>query len=200
MFPALPERTRWLRRLATPRPGSDELLATPAVVGGVDSSGSEVLPPLREGRRRQQIGRNGESHQRGSVGGNLGRWLTPLGLVGAWDWAGAQAPETAFPPLSEPGEEERSVLREAAFPAQEGAPLNLQRWERGLWNPRRLGATVRSRLKGGWHWKKVAQRTWAAWQPRLAFPLATFTLLVPWHGLKPDAHGFIHLSLAEFSL
>ena len=30
--------------------------------------------------------------------------------------------------------------------------------------------------------------------------LATFNLLVQWHGLKPDPQGMIRLSLAEFSL
>jgi hypothetical protein len=34
----------------------------------------------------------------------------------------------------------------------------------------------------------------------LAFTLATFNLLVQWHGLKPDPQGMIRLSLAEFSL
>ena len=57
-----------------------------------------------------------------------------------------------------------------------------------------------SMVSGVCHLKKVAHRTWAAFQTRLAFPLATCTLLVQWYGLKPDAHGFVHLSLAEFSL
>jgi hypothetical protein len=55
-------------------------------------------------------------------------------------------------------------------------------------------------VTGVCHLKKVAHRTWAAFQTRLAFTLATFNLLVQWHGLKPDAHGFVPLSLAEFSL
>jgi hypothetical protein len=48
--------------------------------------------------------------------------------------------------------------------------------------------------------KQVAHRTWPAFQTRLAFTLAAFNLLVQWHGLRPDAHGLIHLSIAEFSL
>jgi hypothetical protein len=63
-----------------------------------------------------------------------------------------------------------------------------------------LVETVLSMLSGVWHVKKGAHRTWAAFQTRLAFTLATFNLLVQWYGLKPDAHGFIPLSLAEFSL
>jgi hypothetical protein len=30
--------------------------------------------------------------------------------------------------------------------------------------------------------------------------MAMFNLLVQWHGLQPDQTGFIHLSIAEFSL
>src|SRR5438105_2474006 len=63
-----------------------------------------------------------------------------------------------------------------------------------------LVETVLSMVTGVCHLKKVAHRTWATFQARLAFTLATFNLLVQWHGLQPDAQGFIHLSLAEFSL
>jgi hypothetical protein len=67
-------------------------------------------------------------------------------------------------------------------------------------NTRMVVETVLSMLTGVCHLKKVLHRTWAAFQARLAFTLATFNLLVQWHGLEPDPHGFIHLSLAEFSL
>jgi hypothetical protein len=30
--------------------------------------------------------------------------------------------------------------------------------------------------------------------------MAAFNLLVQWYGLRPDEHGFVHLSIAEFSL
>jgi len=63
-----------------------------------------------------------------------------------------------------------------------------------------LVETVLSRLTGVCHLKKVLHRTWAAFQARLAFTLVTFNILVQWHGLQPDPHGVIHLSLAEFSL
>jgi len=91
-------------------------------------------------------------------------------------------------------------LSDAAFHAKAGDPANRNLWDRGLWNTRMLVETVLSMLSGVCHLKKVAHRTWAALQTRLAFTLATFNLLVQWYGLTPDAHGFIPLSLAEFSL
>ena len=97
-------------------------------------------------------------------------------------------------------EAERMVLSDRAFPATEGDPVNRKLWDRGLWHTRRLVETVLSRLSGFCHLKQVAPRTWAALQTRLAFTLATFNLLVQWYGLNPDAPGFFHLSLSEFSL
>jgi hypothetical protein len=43
-------------------------------------------------------------------------------------------------------------------------------------------------------------RGWAYFQARLAFTMAAFNVLVQWHGLLPNASGFVPLSIAEFSL
>jgi hypothetical protein len=200
LFPALPERTRWFRLLAIHRNWTDAFLAAPSVLGVVDSYGIELRHPMREGRSRKQIGRKGKSNHRWMVGGKLCLLLNQWGLVVAWDCAGANAPDTAFHALIELFEEERIILSDTAFHAKDGDPANLNLCDRGLGNTRMLVETVLSMLSGVCHLKKVAHRTWAAFQTRLAFTLATFNLLVQWHGLNPDAHGFIHLSLAEFSL
>jgi hypothetical protein len=200
LFPALPERTRLFRVLAAHRAWTDEFLAPPSVLGVVDSYGVELLHPMREGRSRQQIGRKGKSNHRWIVGGKLCVLLNKLGLVVAWDCAGANAPDTAFHALIETFADEMIVLSDSAFHAKEGDPANLKICDRGLWNTRMLVETVLSMVTGVCHLKKVPHRTWAAFQTRLAFTLATFNLLVQWHGLNPDAHGFVHLALAEFSL
>src|SRR2546428_8452683 len=200
LFPTLPERTRLFRLLATHRAWTDEFLAAPSVLGVVDSYGIELLHPLREGRSAQQIGRKGKSNRRWMVGGKLCLVLNHLGLVVAWDGAGANAPDSAFHPLIEAFEEDMIVLSDTGFPAKVGDPANLKLCPRGSWNTRMLVETVLAMLTGVWHLKKVAHRTWAAFQARLAFTLATFNLLVQWHGLKPDPTGLIRLSLAEFSL
>ena len=96
LFPAVPERTRLFRLFATHRPWTDEFLAAPSVLGVVDSYGIELLHPLREGRSAQQIGRKGKSNHRWIVGGKLCLLLNHLGLVVAWDCAGANAPDSAF--------------------------------------------------------------------------------------------------------
>jgi hypothetical protein len=155
---------------------------------------------MREGRSAQPIGRKGKANPRWIVGGKLCLLLNHVGLGVAWACAGAKAPDSAFHPLSEAFEEEMISLSDTAFHAKEGDPPNLKLCARGTWNTRMLVETVLSMLRGVCHLKKVLHRTWTAFHARLAFTLATFTLLVQWHGLKPDAHGFIHLSLAEFSL
>jgi hypothetical protein len=200
LFPALPERTRLFRLLATHRQWSDVFLAAPSVLGVVDSYGGELLHPLREGRSAQQIGRKGKSNHRWIVGGKLCVLLNHLGLVVAWDCAGAHAPDSAFHPLIEAFEHERIVLSDTAFHAKEGDPPNLKLCVRNRWNTRMLVETVLSMLTGVCQLKKVSHRTGVAFQARLAFTLATFNVLVQWHGLKPDATGLIRLSLAEFSL
>jgi hypothetical protein len=200
LFPALPERKRLFRLLATHQSWTDEFLASPSVLGVVDSYGVELLHPMREGRSQRQIGRKGKSNHRWIVGGKLCLLLNQCGLVVGWDCASANAPDTAFHPLIDTFEDEMIVLSDSAFHAKEGDPMNLKLCDRGLWNTRMLVETVLSMLSSICHLKKVAHRTWAAFQTRLAFTLVTFNLLVQWHGLKPDAQGFIHLSLAEFSL
>ena len=92
------------------RTWTDEFLATPSVLGVVDSYGIELLHPMREGRSTQQIGRKGKSNHRWIVGGKLCLLLNQLGLVVAWDCAGANAPDTAFHPLIETFEDEMIVL------------------------------------------------------------------------------------------
>ena len=166
----------------------------PSVLGVVDSYGIELLHPRREGRSPQQIGRKGKSHHRWIVGGKLGLLLNHLGLVVAWDCAGTNAPDSAFPPLIETFADDMMVLSDTAFHAQEGDPPNLKLCARGPRNTRMVVETVLSMLTGVCHLKKVLPRTWAALQARLAFPLATFNLLMQWHGLKPDPQGMIRLS------
>jgi hypothetical protein len=200
LFPALPERTRRFRLFGVQRQSTEAFLAAPSVLGVVDSYGSELLHPLREGRSAQQIGRKGKSNHRWIVGGKLCLLLNHLGLVVAWDCAGANAPDSAFHPLIEAFEDDMIVLSDTAFPAKEGDPPNLKLCARGTWNTRMLVETVLSMLTGVCHLKKVLHRRWAAFQARLAFTLAAFNLLVQWHGLVPDAQGLIRLSLAEFSL
>jgi hypothetical protein len=196
LFPTLPERTRLFRLLATHRQWTDAFLAAPSVLGVVDSYGIELLHPMREGRSAQQIGRKGKSNHRWIVGGKLCLLLNHVGLVVAWDCAGANALDTAFHPLIEAFEEQMIVLSDTGFHAKYGDPPNLKLCERGTWNTRMLVETVLSMLTGVCHFKKVLHRTWAAFQARLAFTLATFNLLVQWHGLKPDSTGLIpHASL-----
>jgi hypothetical protein len=200
LFPAVPARPRVCRLLALHRQGTEEFLASPALLGVVDSYGIELRHPLRAGRSGCQIGRKGKSNHRWIVGGKLCLLLNHLGLVVAWDCAGANAPDPAFPPLIEAVADEMSVLSATAFHAKEGEPPTLKLCERGTWNTRMLVETVLSMLTGVCHLKKVLHRTWAAFPARLAFTLAAFNLLVHWHGFTPDSTGVIRLSLAEFSL
>ena len=63
-----------------------------------------------------------------------------------------------------------------------------------------LVETVLSMLTLVCHFKKVMHRMWDYFQARLAFTMAAFNLLLQWHGLQPNASGFVPLSIADFSL
>jgi len=64
LLPQLPERTR-LFRLCTTQPwGTPAFLAAPTGLGVMDTYGIELLHPMREGRRPQQMGRKGLANHR----------------------------------------------------------------------------------------------------------------------------------------
>jgi hypothetical protein len=92
------------------------------------------------------------------------------------------------------------VLVDSAFHTQTGDPANMKVCPRGRWDTRMLVETVLSMLTTICHLKKVAHRVADYFRMRLAYITAAFNLLVQWDGLRPDAHGFVKLSIAAFSL
>jgi len=71
LFPRLPERTRLFRLFRTHQDWTQVFLASPTVLGVIDTYGIELIHPIREGRSPQQIGRKGLSNHRWIVGGKL---------------------------------------------------------------------------------------------------------------------------------
>ena len=92
------------------------------------------------------------------------------------------------------------VLSATACHAAEGDPTNRTLCQRGAWEDRLLVETGLSMLTLVGHCKRVMHRVWAYCQARLTFTMAAFNVLVPWHGLRPNASGFVPLSIAEFRL
>jgi hypothetical protein len=72
--------------------------------------------------------------------------------------------------------------------------------QHGTWNTRMLVETVLSMLTCVCHLKHLAHRQPDYFSARMAFVLSAFNLLVQWYGLRPDALGIVHLSIASFSL
>jgi hypothetical protein len=175
-------------------------LAEPTLLGIADTYGIELIHPIREGRSAAQIGQQGVSNHRWIVGGKLGFVLNQYGLVTAWDCATANVCDNTFQPLIEQFNDVMVVLVDQGFHAKAGDPPNMKICNRNTWNTRMLIETVLSRLTLVSHFKKVMHRVWKYFQARLAFTMAMFNVLVQWHGLKSDADGMIHLSIAEFSL
>jgi hypothetical protein len=200
MFPHVPERTRLFRLFSTHQAWTTAFLAAPTVLGVIDTYGIELIHPMREGRSPQQIGRKGLSNHRWIVGGKLCLLLNHWGLIVAWTCATANVADNTFQWLIRQFEEQMIGLSDTAFHAAEGDPRNLKLCLRGEWEDRMLVETVLSMLTVVLHFKKVMHRGWASFQARLAFTMAAFNVLVQWHGLLPNASGFVPLSIADFSL
>jgi len=199
-FPRLPERTRLFRLFMTHQDWTEAFLASPTMLGVIDTYRIELIHPIREGRSLRQIGRKGLSNHRWIVGGKLCLLLNQWGLVVAWDCATANVSDNTFQPLIRQFAERMIVLSDTAFHAVTGDPVNLKLCQRGEWNDRMLIETVLSMLTVISHFKKVLHRVWEYFQARLAFTLAMFKLLVQWYGLPANEEGFVPLSIAEFSL
>lgn len=201
LFPKRPERTRLFRLFNSHRHWVDQFMAAPSLLGVVDSYGIELIHPRREGRTKHQIGRKGTSNRRWIVGGKLALLLNHVGLVVDWACDTANVYDgTAFQDLVDKVSDEMVVLCDPHFVKQGCNPPNLKPCKRGTWNTRMIIETVLSMLTSVCHFKKVSHRVWSYFETRLGLTMALFNVLVQWHGLQPDAHGFVPLSIAEFSL
>jgi hypothetical protein len=200
LFPRLPERTRLFRLFRTHQDWTQAFLASPTVLGVIDTYGIELIHPMRAGRSPHQIGRKGLSNHRWIVGGKLCLLLNHWGGVVAWKCATANVADTTIQGLIRQFEERMIVLSDTGFHAAEGDPSNLKLCQRGEWQDRMLVETVLSMLTLVCHFKKVMHRGWASFHARLAFTMAAFNVLVQWYGLVPNTYGFVPLSIADFSL
>lgn len=201
LFPHLPDRTRLFRLFNSHRHWIDRFMAAPSLIGLIDSFGIELIHPRREGRSDQQIGRKGKSNWRWIVGGKLCVLLNHLGLVVGWACDTANVYDgSAFQDLVDSVADDMVVFSDTGFDKKDWHPTNLKLCKRGEWNTRMLVETMLSMVTTVCHFKKVAHRVWSYFESRLGYTMALFNILVQWHGLQPDDDGFVHLSIAEFSL
>ena len=161
LFPRLPERTRLLRLFRPPQDWTQAFLAAPTVLGVLAPYGIEWSHPRREGRRPQQMGRQGLSNHRWMVGGTRCLGLNQWGLVGAWACETAQVAENTFPWLMRQCAGRMLILSDTGFHAAAGAPATLKLCPRGAWQDRMLVDTVRSRLPLVCHVQRAMPRVWA---------------------------------------
>jgi hypothetical protein len=201
LFPNLPHRSRLFRLFNSHRKWVDRFMVNPSLIGVIDSYGIELIHPRREGRSPQQIGKKGLSNKRWIVGGKLCLLLNHVGLVVGWDVDTANVYDgRAFQHLVDAVAAEMLVFADPPFEKEGWYPPNLKICPRGTWNDRMMIETVLSMLTVVCHFKKVGHRVWEYFKSRVGYTMALFNILVQWHGLQPDNDGFVHLSIAEFSL
>lgn len=201
MFPRLPERTRLFRNLESYRVYADEFLASPSMIGVIDSYGIELLHPRREGRSPEQIGKKGKSNQRWIVGGKLCFVLNHLGQVVDWLCDSANVYDgSAFQHLVDKFQQEMVIFSDTGFNKVDWCPTNLRTCKRGEWNVRMVVETVLSMLTRICHFKHMTHRSWHYFEMRLAYTMALFNLLITWRGVTPHPDGFFPLSIADFDI
>src|SRR2546422_4882477 len=160
LFPHLPERTRLFRLFKTHQAWTQAFLATPTVLGVIDTYGIELIHPIREGRSPGQIGRKGLSNHRWIVGGKLCLLLNQWGLIVGWACATANVADNTFQWLIRQFEEQMIVLSDTGFHAADGDPANLKLCQRGEWEDRMLVETVLCMLAGGCHFERLMDPMW----------------------------------------
>ena len=201
LFPHLPSRTRLFRLFNSHRKWVDCFMATPTLLSVIDTYGIELIHPRREGRSSRQIGRKGKSNWRWIVGGKLCLLQNHQGLIVDWDCDTANVYDgAAFQTLVDQVAGQTVVFADTGFEKKGWHPEHLRICQRGEWNDRMIIETTLSMLTLVCHFKQVMHRVWSYFKSRVGYTMALFNILVQWHGLEPDKHGMIHLSIAEFSL
>ena len=201
LFPRLPHRSRLFRLFNSHQKWMDRFMAAPSLIGVIDSYGIELIHPRREGRSDKQIGKKGLSNKRWIVGGKLCLLLNHIGLVVDWDVDTADVYDgSAFQQMVNDVAEDMLVFADAHFEKVGWCPPNLKICPRGTWNDRMMIETVLSMLTLVCHFKKVGHRVWSYFKSRVGYTMALFNILVQWNGLHPDETGFVHHSIAQFSL
>jgi len=201
LFHPLPHRTRLFRLFNTHRHYIQRFMADSSIIGVIDSYGIELLHPIREGRSNKQIGKKGKSNKRWIVGGKLCFLLNHLGLVVNWACDTANVYDgSAFQNLVDDVADQMVVFSDTGFEKSDWHPTNLRVCERGEWNVRMLIETVLSMLTYICDFQHSRHKVWEYFVTKVGFTMALFNILVQWHGFQPDENGFVHLSIAEFSL
>ncbi len=143
MFPNLPSRTRLFRLFNTHQHLIDLFMATPSLIGVIDTYGIELIHPRREGRSEKQIGRKGISNQRWIVGGKLCLLLNHLGQVVDWDCDTANVYDgSAFQHIVDGVETQMVVFADEGFDKVDWRPEHLRICQRGECNDRMIIETV----------------------------------------------------------
>lgn len=201
LFPKLPHRSRLFRLFNSHRHYVTYFLATPSLIGVIDSYGIELIHPMREGRSEKQIAKKGKSNKRWIVGGKLCYVLNHLGLIVAWACDTANVYDgSAFQKLVDDLADQMVIFSDTGFEKQDWSPTNLRLCKRGEWNVRMVVETVFSMLTYICDFKHSRHKVWDYFQTKVGFTMALFNSLVQWHGFQPDLNGFVPLSIAEFSL
>jgi len=201
LFPGLPSRSRLFRAMNVYRVHAEDFLASPSMLGVIDSYGIELCHPRREGRSSEQLGKKGKSNWRWIVGGKLCFVLNHLGQIVDWECDTANVYDgSAFQHLVDKFKDEMVIFSDSGFEKVDWFPSNLRTCQRGEWNVRMVVETVLSMLTRICDFKRMAHRAWTYFESHLCYTMALFNLLIEMRGLRPNDDGFLPLSIVDFDI
>ena len=164
----------------------------------VDSSGMELLHPLREGRWAPQIGQQGKSQRRGIVGVKMCWIINQDGGVVHWQGTTANACDHVFWPLLKQYEAPTITLSELGFRAQDGVPEKVKLCQKRTWSERGRSETICSLVSESGALKQLFHRQEVPLEAPLCDLAVVFNLLLAMAG-TPAAHRMLPV-LKDFAL
>lgn len=205
LFPKLPERTRLFRLIKNHQDWTGKFIAKPTIIGVADTYGIELIHPIREGRSKKQIGRKEKKNHHWIVdcivGVKVCVVVNKFGIIFGFKLATANVYDTSFRKLIRKLKGKIIVLIDSHFHSRnENDTPNMKMCKRERWNERMVIETVFSMMTRVFNLKRISHRVWEYLRARVAFSMAAFNILASWGGLKVDKKGFVHLSIAQFSL
>lgn len=176
------------------------MLADPSFFTVIDSYPIELIFPIREGRSRQQVGKQGKDKGRWTIGIKYCWLLNRQGQVVNGEWASLDTHDQEFHALIERYDGRSIVLSDLGFNSADHIPDNLKLCAKGTWNERMRVETALSMDTVICDLKHMHHRLAQYIEAHLSWVSAMFNVLSHiFHHIHPDAN-LDQMSIAEFSM
>ena len=178
LFPNAPHYTRLLRLFRTHAHLCDRFLAAVSTMSIVDTYGSALIHPRREGRSEAQLGRKGKANGRWIVGIKWAVLINQRGEMIDWCWDTANEHATTFRELVTAYNDKTIGFSDRGFRKRDTAPENFRYCAKGEWTDRYLIECVFRWMSDTFDAKQLYHRVDEYLEARLRSLAAAFNILL----------------------